>query len=443
MIKRVFWVSFYTGASQLLALYTLSYVLRNYGEEVSGRIGIIDSLVLIISGVISFGTQLAVNRNVATKRSWRSNYYLGQSARFSMSLVVIIYAIVSAMYQLDLTKLIFLAAPLIAFNGDYSLYGTGQPIKAAQISFFRIAIPNLSILITAYFFSQYLIHAYLIFVGVGIFNSGIIASRINKVQYLFPFNRKFTKFYLKYYKVGIFQLSYAILITGILAISKFFYTIETIGLVYGVLKYFEVFKGLLRILKQAFFRDLASDAVGIRVDKFGILMGSFVVIPAFLYTKETLQLIYADTYMGKELLLILFGIAMILASLQPSLDMRALLKRLDNTNLFAYLLALIIAVTIISYASNTPYGLYGIPIGIIAGEIILLVVLSLRIEGLSFYIKRFQFILKLLPLLSMVILIRFLFEPSIIMLVISSAIYSLSVLFAFRKLLFEKATQMD
>jgi hypothetical protein len=134
---------------------------------------------------------------------------------------------------------------------------------------------------------------------------------------------------------------------------------------------------------------------------------------------------------------------MILASLQPSLDMRALLKRLDNTNLFAYLLALIIAVTIISYASNTPYGLYGIPIGIIAGEIILLVVLSLRIEGLSFYIKRFQFILKLLPLLSMVILIRFLFEPSIIMLVISSAIYSLSVLFAFRKLLFEKATQMD
>ena len=75
MIKRVFWIALYTGLAQVLSLFTISYVLRNLGEVTSGYMGVIDSSILVIATVISFGIQLSVNRNVATKQSWRSKFF--------------------------------------------------------------------------------------------------------------------------------------------------------------------------------------------------------------------------------------------------------------------------------------------------------------------------------------------------------------------------------
>jgi O-antigen/teichoic acid export membrane protein len=85
MIKRVFWVALFTGLSHLISIITISYVLRNLGEETSGYLGVIDSTIVFVSSIISFGIQLAVNRNVATSTSWKSNYKLGQSSRLMLS----------------------------------------------------------------------------------------------------------------------------------------------------------------------------------------------------------------------------------------------------------------------------------------------------------------------------------------------------------------------
>jgi len=400
MIKRIFFVASYTGSAHLVSIITVSYLLRNMGERTLGFIGLIDSTVLIIAGIVSFGVQLSVNRNVATQKNWRSNYHLGQSARFTVSLLVIIFGMISYFLNWDPTKLVYFIAPLVAFNGDYALYGSGKPIQAARLSFFRVLIPYGGLLIIVQFIKTDFVIIYIVLIALGILNAGFFASRINHVPYLFAANNNFYKFYLKYYKVGLYQISSVFLITGILAASKGFYTIEVIGLVYALLKIYEIFRGALRVIVQAFFKELQYDLIGLKIDKLGILIGGFVIIFTIFYTETTLNVLFADKYTGKEWMLILFGILMIVASFKASSDIRILLIKKDNVNMGAYLIAFFSTITIVIIASRTEFNLYGIPFGLIIGELILLLILGSNLGGLSFYLDRLKFFARIIPVLG-------------------------------------------
>jgi len=439
MIRRIFVVGFYTGTAHLVSILAISYLLRNLGERTLGFIGLVDSTVLIVAGIVSFGIQLSVNRNVALQKNWRSNYHLGQSARFTASLLVVSFGIFSYLFNWDPTKMVYFIAPLIAFNGDYALYGSGKPIHAARLSFFRVLMPYSGlIIVTRYFETDYL-SIYVTLIGLGILNSGFFAARINHVSYLFPVDKEFYKFYLKYYKVGLFQISSVLLITGILAVSKGFYTIEVIGLVYGLLKIFEVFKGGLRIIVQAFFKELQHEIVGLKIDKLGILIGAFILIPTILYTETTLNLLFADAYDNKSGMLVLFGIAMFIASFKTSADIRVLLQKRDNVNLRSYLIALFATIIIVIIMSRSQYNLYGIPSGLIVGELILLLTLGWNLGRIGFFAQRMIFLLKVSPMLIVSYGIKILFEASIFTLAISSALYAIFVVYVFRKLIFGSA----
>lgn len=439
MIKRVFWVGLYTGLAHLISLITISFVLRNLGEEVSGYMGVVDSYVLIISVVTSFGIQLSVNRNIAIQKNWVSSFVLAQRARLTLSLGVLAFGFISYFYNWDLTKWIIFAAPFIALNGDYSLYGQGKPIDGARLSFFRVAIPNIAVLISSQFIGADSIYFYIIFFAVGIINSGFFASRINKLPYFYKPYDKFYKVYIKNVKVGIFQLSYIAMITGILAITKSFYSIAIIGLVYGILKYFEIFKGVLRIIIQSFFREFTLKDTSLRIDKAGILIGSFILIPTIIFPDSTLNFIYADTYDGIELLFSIFGISMFIAGLKTSADMQLMIEKKDTTNLVAYVSAFIITIGTAIFISYTEYNIYGIGIGILAGEVTLLLILGFSVNGFTFFKDRLIFFLKLSPVLIIISGIRYFFGESIYALLISIALYIVWVFGFYKKLIFDSS----
>ena len=439
MIKRVFWIALYTGLAQVLSLFTISYVVRNLGEETAGYIGLIDSTILIVATIISFGIQLSVNRNVATQLSWRSTYTLAQSARLSLGILIVVIGSLSFFFSWDVTKWIYLVAPLIALNGDYSLYGHGKPIAAARLSLIRVALPNLAVLTGSYFIGPQAIYLYVLFAGIGILNSGLWASKINQVPYIFPPSRKFYKIYFKYARVGLFQLSYAILVTGILLVTKGFYSLAVIGLVFGILKYFEVFKGVLRIIVQAFFRELKKPGTNLRIDKAGILIGGGMLIPAIMFPHVTLDFLYDDVYKDIELILPLFGIAMFLASFKSSADMRVLMQKKDNVNLYTYLIALVTTIGISVGISYSDYPVYGIPSGLIAGEFILLTGLGYHINKWTFFKERLWFLVKLMPIILVALIIRWWFGEQSIGLVVSLGLYSVTTFFFYRKLLFDSS----
>jgi O-antigen/teichoic acid export membrane protein len=387
--------------------------------------------------IISFGIQLSVNRNVAKTKGWRSNYQLAQSARVTLGLILLVFGIISLLYKWEISKLILLFAPLVALNGDYTLYGKGLPIVAARLSLIRVSLPNLAIIISSYWLGELSIYFYIIFAALGLLNSGFWASRINHTNYFYPPTKSFGKFYIKYAKVGIFQLSYALMVTGILAFAKNFYTIAAIGLVYGVLKYFEVFKGVIRIIVQAFFRELKHEGTNLKIDKAAILLGAGAMIPTIIFPHTSLTLLYGQTYIDNELILPIFGLAMLISSLKASADMNLLMLKKDNINLYTYLIAIFITYSTVILVSQTNWQLYGIGLGIILGEIVLLIGLGYNLGKFDFFKERFAFLFKLSPVLIVSYLLKLYVGGSLLILALSIGLYAVWSFVFYRKLLFD------
>ena len=126
MIKRIAAVAAFTGTSHAISLFTVTYIVSTLGKEITGMIGLVDSTILVMAVVISFGIQLSVNRNVATQKNWTSNYRLAQSSRIVVGFLIVAFGLISYLVKQDITKYIYIAAPLIALNGDYALYGNGK-----------------------------------------------------------------------------------------------------------------------------------------------------------------------------------------------------------------------------------------------------------------------------------------------------------------------------
>jgi hypothetical protein len=227
------------------------------------------------------------------------------------------------------------------------------------------------------------------------------------------------------------------MITGMLTVAKGFYPVAIIGLVYGGLKYFEVFKGGLRILVQAFFKELTIERVNMRIDKTGMIAGALVSIPFLIYPKTTLSIIYGDAYIGYEAIIIIFGAAMLVATLSTSAGTFALLKKYDNLNLFAYLTSLGLSILTMIVFSYTQQLELGIPLAILAGEVCLITILGTKLGGFKYFLDRFKFLLKLLPPILIAIGLKFVLINQLHALVISAAIFAVSVLYFFRKIIFE------
>jgi O-antigen/teichoic acid export membrane protein len=443
MIKRVFWVALFTGLSHLISLITISYVIRNLGEEVSGYIGIIDSSVILVASVVSFGIQLAVNRNVATKSSWKSNYQLAQSARLTLSLFVIIFGAVLYLLNSEMQYLIYAFAPLVALNGDYALYGNGKPITASSLSFLRVAAPNLGILAASYLGGLEVIYIYIILLAIGIFLAGLIAARANQVPYFILPRKHFLKFYYKYWKVGAYQVASALIVPGILVIADWFYAIAIIGLINGLLKILIVYKGGLRIIVQTFFKELSIEKTEEKIDKASLIAWGAVSIPIIIYYKTTLTLLFENKYDEIAILLPVIGVIMFLGAFRNASEARALILKRDNLNLIVFLTALLLQTIVLVAFSFTPYFIWGIPLALLIAELTVVIGLGYGLHKWHYFKRRFNFLLKLVPPLAIALILKFLFTPSILILSLSITIYLIWSFIFFRKLIFGSLTDLS
>jgi len=443
MLKRVFWVALFTGLSHIISIITVSYVLRNLGEEVSGYLGVVDSTILFVSSIISFGIQLAVNRNVATKTGWKSNYNLGQSARLMLSFFVLLFGLIAYIIQGELSLLIYCFAPLIALNGDYALYGNGKPIRAASLSFLRVALPNLGIILTSTFLGVEVLPIYILLLASGIFLTGIISAYFNGVSYFVMPSKRFLKFYFKYAKVGVYQVIGVLLVPSIFVVANWFYSMAMIGLINALLKLLIVYKGGLRIIVQTFFKEIKQAKVDLKIDKASLIAWGAISVPVMVYYNTTLSMLFEDKFENIEVLLPFIGCIMFLAAFRNASEARALILKKDDLNLFVFLTALTLQVTLLVVFSYLPSKIWGIPIGLAIAELVIVLGLGIGLNGWMFFKERLQFVIKLIPPILIAVIIKMVWAESYFTLALSIIIYGVWSLLFFRKLIFGSLTQME
>ena len=282
------------------------------------------------------------------------------------------------------------------------------------------------------------INIYIYLLAIGILLAGLISAKVNKVSYFYKPRFKFAKFYLKYAKVGGYQVASALIVPGILVIANWFYPIAVIGLVNGILKIFIIYKGGLRIIIQAFFKEIAIEKTDEKIDKASLLVWGAFSIPIIVFDTTTLNLLFDDKLNEIAWMMPVFGLIMFFAAFRNAAEIRVLMLKKDNLNLIVFLTALAMQIVALVAFSYTEYFMWGIPAGLLVAEIIVVAGLGYGLDKYDYYVKRFKFVFQILPPILLAVLIKWFFGPSWPMMIAAVLIYSFWALMFFRKLIFEK-----
>lgn len=397
MFKRLIVVGGLTGSAHLINIAVLK-VLAVYLPATSiSLIGEIDSLVLLIISIVNFGIQLSATRKLALLDYWQKEYFETQSARITLALLL---WVISISGFLIFKNFLFLMAPVFALNGDYALYGRGKPKTGALISFFRVLVPSVALLVAVFYFPDKIVPIYITSVAVAYILAGITVSRILGVAYFVKPNLKFLKKYYEHLNIGVCNVFYSFVGVGLINVVAYFYSNESIAVLYLFLKIYILFRGVKQIIVQSFFKDLSQYHVAVRVDYYALLAGFLFFSTLTFYTDLFTQVFLTPDMSVYHNTLFLLGFAAFISTFSTGLGARLLLAKKDKV--YSRNMSLGGIVTILSSVGF--YYLFGDnpiwpALSILSGELIITVLDSVAIQEQNFWKKRVQFILPTLATL--------------------------------------------
>ncbi|MBD1397606.1 hypothetical protein H9Q13_10545 [Pontibacter sp. JH31] len=384
MFRRIAITGSLTGLAHFLSLFSLGVAVRFLDNDQIGNLAQIDANLLLITAIVSFGLQIATTRDIALSDNWQDKLRSTQSARFTLSLLLVAYGFIEIFITRSTSSLVFLTAPFIALNADYALYGTGKPIIASLLSFVRVLIPGLFLIIISVFFAQYIEIGYLIGATAGLLISGRLVSKSLDTNYLQKINRDFVKKYLLNYKIGLASLSITLLELGQISIARFFYDDLAITNVYMALKLYILYRGAQRLVIQSFYRDINDNTKSISLDNFGIIIGFLFLIISSIYSKTTIYYLYGQEYVGSYLNFIILGITALLSSILTTGSPKILLLKKDHAYFSSYIISSSLSLIVTIGLSYTSYASYGIATGILIGETCLLILFTKHLGGFKY-----------------------------------------------------------
>jgi O-antigen/teichoic acid export membrane protein len=327
MLKRIFTIALFTGAGQLFVVFALKYISQNSSPEQVKAIGQIDSLVLFIMNVIALGLQSSAMRNLALSNDWKEEYQQAQSARVTMGLLLTVAAILAFVNPY---YIIFLAAPIFGWNGDYALYARGYPIAGSVIAFIRLLIPFSCLILAAYYQSEWLPMIYIASFTIIYILSNFTISLILKTQlFFFPVIRSL-RLYIESFYIGVVILSLYFIGLGLMLVLPYFYEDLVVAIAFLGLKFYVIFKGVLRIIHQAFIKEMADYEVCFKLDQIAGLIGLSFLFFISCFPNTFIGLFFGEKLIQYKAYFILVAIAAFIYSLFSSLLIKAMLEKKDK-----------------------------------------------------------------------------------------------------------------
>jgi hypothetical protein len=431
MIKRLFIIAIVTGIGHLTTLFSLKYVSKFIDKDTIAFIGEIDSLTLLIVSIVAFGLQLSTTRNIAIQTNWKEELYETQSARLTLATIIMIFGISGFLYS---KNYMFLIAPVISLNADYALYGRGKPIHGAFIAFIRIVIPSFILIIASIYFKEQIALLFSISLFITYLISGILVSLVLKTSYFVIPKIKNLKKYLDNFTIGLASFALFFIGIGIINIMSYFYTSESIAVVYIVLKLYMIFKGVRRIITQSFFKELQEIEVSLKVDFLAVVAGLIFLLSIIVYPKVIIPLLFEAKYITYNTTFTLLGIAGFISSFTTSSGTRLLLKKWDfiySRNLiFAAIFTIISGLVFWFFFGDEPYL---IALSVLLGEIIISVLNIKSLNEKDYMLLRIKSTMKLIVPTFLFILFAYFLGQKLYVFSISLLIFGIWVLISSRR----------
>lgn len=410
MIKRLIIVGAFTGIAHLTNIFILKYLATNISKETISTIGEIDSLVILIVSIISFGLQLSATRKIALLDDWKSEYYATQSARLTLSLFLVLFGLSGFL----ITKnILFLFSPIFGLNGDYALYGRGKPQLGAFVSLLRVIIPAGSLLLASIYWYKYLISIYIISILLSYFLAGIIVSKSLGVFYFIKPDIKDIKKYWLHFGLGVSSVLFLFIGVSLINVVSLFYSASTIAVIYIVLKFYMIFKGIRQIIVQSFYKELIQEKTAYQVDQLASIGGLVLFVSLAFFLNVIAPIFFSSDFINYSTTFLIIGIAGFVSSFTTSTGARLLLVHKDKE----YNRNIIIAAGITIVSSIILYYLIGnevyiVALSILFGELLLSILNIFSIREKMFLTKRLKAILPYLLIAGLFVLINSFIDES-------------------------------
>ncbi|MBX9782798.1 MAG: hypothetical protein K2X48_05805 [Chitinophagaceae bacterium] len=328
MLTRILIIAFLTGTAQAFSFFCLKFLSATVSPENMSFIAQADSSLQLMLTIIALGLQSAAIRNIAQSENWKQEYRITQSARGTLSIFLFVFAI-SAFFQP--ANIIFLLAPLIAFSGDYALYAVGKPIAGAGVAFVRLVVPYSFVLVIAATSPESnIMFAFVTGSAVAYILTNLFISRHLQTRLFYKPGFPYLKLYLNSLPLGLVSLCLYFIGLGIVLIMPFFYPDSTRAVVFVGLKFYIIFKGVLRIIHQAFIKEMMNDDICLKVDQLSILFAIIYGSSFFIFPLSVIKFLFGERYLQYTGFFNIIGIAALMYSFFLSMATKSMLLKMDK-----------------------------------------------------------------------------------------------------------------
>lgn len=344
MIKRISVIALLTGTGQLMAIFALKFVSQHGPAEQLKGMGEADSLIQLIINLIGAGLQSVAMRNIALSEHWQQEYKDTQAARLSFSLLLTGLALLAFVKG---NYLLFMFSPLLAWSGDYALYALGYPVIGAVVSLIRVAVPYSLIILATMYKPDMLVIVYVIALAISYVVTNLFISHYLGTPYFILPRFKKLFLYLNSLSLGLVNISVYFIGLGLLLVVPYFYNNQVVPVAFVGLKVYVIYKGVLRIVHQAFLKDMVRDAAQLQVDQLSILLGITFAGSAFLFPASFTTFLFGKKYLGEIGFFQLLALAALIYSLFLSMATNLMLQKKDKQYAILSATAAFITITLV------------------------------------------------------------------------------------------------
>ena len=432
MIKKFTFVFFLTLISQLISIFSISYIVKgNATSSFIEFVSMLDSSYVLINTILSFGIIQIATREIVVVDNWKKVVENTQNIRMTFSLVLFVLGLILYFLTENLYFFTFTLSPLIALNINYLFYAKGNAKTATINSSIRIFIISIPLIFIGEF-QYFSIKIYFVFFVLGLIYVAFSSNIASKVNVKIKLISSFYKDYFINVGVGITDLAIIFLEFGILFIAAFFYKSVIVSNAYILIKIITLIKGFQRMIFQVFYNQLIEKKIAYFLDQIIFFVGFSFFLISFFFSEELLMLLYLKKDVVLQNNLIIFSLALLLASILLASMARTLIIKNDKVYIKSYILSLIFSVATLFLLSLTKFKIYGVSIALLVGEIILFISFIINIYK-DIYLDKYMInFFKYIILFSVYYLFSRIFETQISFFIIMFFQILLAIAFIFR-----------